>query len=78
MYAKGDEKKNALAWAQDIVDRANNAQADQKLKILAEHLGTNGKHAFIIFQQANTMTSGAATEELGDLSITAYKTAYAL
>ena len=76
--AKGNEKKTALAWAQDVVDTANNAQGGQRLKTLAKHLGTDCKRAFLILQQANDMLEGGAYEDLGDLYNKAYQTAYAL
>lgn len=80
VYAKGkdEEKKKALAWAQEVVDTANNAEGGKRMKTLAAHLGTDCKRAFIILKQANAMLAGAATEDLGDFYNTAYKTAYGL
>ena len=73
-YAASEDNA-AVAWAKEITARFDEAPAGKGVRTLAEHLGTDYKHAYAQLKQAQDILAGAAYEDFADTANEAYKTA---
>ena len=73
-YAAGEDNA-AVAWAKEITARFDEAPAGRGVRTLAEHLGTDYKHAYAQLRQAQDILAGAAYEDFANTANEAYKTA---
>lgn len=72
------EESEAMKWAKDITEQFDKAPSGKGIRILAEQMGTDAKHAYAQLKMAQDIIAGGAYEDFASTANTAYKTAMVL